>query len=163
MATPRAILDHLTTVLVATGAGLRPCDYRFPVEKQPLGGGHRRFEMLFSGSRITRQLFGAGYAAVDLDLRVRVAYARMGGDAGGATNGGDRKNVNVRAGEDGARIANALTMQPNWNQTTTGIREISLMAGGGWSRVVDGDKVEVYELRARVEINVEPWPVAPSP
>lgn len=156
MSQVRAILDQLSSVIVATGNGLASCNYRFPIDKQPQGGGHRRFEFLVTRTGQSRNLFGAGYAAIDLDIRVRVFYVRAGGDAGG----GDAKSINVTAATDGIRIADALTALPNWNQSATGIRELSLMAGGSWSKVQEGERFVIYQLTARCEANVEPWPVA---
>jgi hypothetical protein len=157
----RTILDQLSSVIVATspivrGVGLQPCNYRFPLEKQPAGGADRRFELLATNTTIREQLVGAGYAAIDLDIRVRVYYVRPGGDAGD----GDRKGVNVKAGTDGMRMADSLTMLPNWNQSVTGLRWVTLMAGGQFAKVIDGDKFEVWELRLRAGLNREPWPVA---
>lgn len=155
MAQPRTILDQLSSVIVATGNGLRPCNYRYPIDKQPQGGAHRRFALSLTGTRISRQLFGAGYAAVDLDLRVQVYYARLGGDAGA----GDYKSINAAAGTDGMRIADAITLPINWLQATTDIREISLMAGGSWGKAQEGDRFVVYSLTAKCECNVDPWPL----
>ena len=150
----RTILDKLSSVIVATGAGLRPCTYRRPIELEPRDGTHRRFELLATGTKLSpRGLFGGGYTATDLTLRVRMYYSRPGGDAGG----GDRKSINELAGEDGIRIANCLQLPENWNQDLTAIR---VVAPSSISRVIDGKDFEVWEVQVFCEVSVVmPLPV----
>ena len=151
----RAALDRLTAAIVATGAGqprgaqLLPTTYRGPLDLAPAGGAHRRFECLVSAGRAGRDMFGSGDACYNLDLAVRVAYSRLGGDAGG----GDRKSVNVAAGSDATLIVDTLTDMRNWSPSTTGIREVSFVPGSS-AMVSDGAQLVVWETRLLLELQV---------
>lgn len=154
----RAILDQLTTVIVATGENQRradqllPADYRHPIERQPLQGGHRRFALDLTGGRNSPHgAFGAGVAFFVFDMKVSVAYFRGGGSAGA----GDRIGSNIAAATDSMLLADALILEEHWNRDVTGIREIKFE---GSERAVDGGQSEVWQTRFLVEFEM-PFPL----
>ncbi len=146
-----AIIETLEAAIVRTASGLAPASYRMPLEMQPHGGTHRRFQVRLTGGSIARQYVGAGIAFLELSAAVRVSYTRPGGTAGG----GDRQSVNIQAGTDAALIADALTDPRNWDRPTTDIREVRLAIAA--ARIVDDALREVWETRVAVEAEF-PWP-----
>ncbi len=149
MSYARAIVDQFSSVIVATDTGLRPASYRRPIEDEPLGGSHRRFTIEVVRGSITRPVFGAGECPLRLEVSVRVAYARPGGETG------NRQAINVIAGTDANLIADALTDERNWDRPTTLIRDVrNLSAGVG----VDGKLHVVWDHRFSVEAML-PWPI----
>lgn len=149
---PRAILDNTTARILATNAGLRVASYREPIERQPEGGTHRRFQVAITGGRISRQMFGNGETPILFDLSVKVYYARPGGNAGG----GDRRQINEQATDDATLIADALTDLRSFDLQNTAIRERTYVQGGT-SKIVDEKKFEVWESRFKVEAMYS-WP-----
>lgn len=164
MTQAHAILSRLSAIITATGTSqprhlqLLPSTCRQPIEQAPVSGSHRRFECLITGWRLTpgADVFGAGVAFVDFDVAVRVAYSRLGGDAGGAAHGGDRRNVNAMAGDDVALIVDALTDQRNYRGApdieTTRIREISFV---GQSSAPDFEGPQSMVQRTGVRVQAE--------
>lgn len=147
----REIVDQLSAALVATDSGLKPSGYRRSLEQDPPGGSHRRFEMIPTGGRNSRGAFGDGTTTIDMDMSVRVSYARGGGDMGG----GDRRSTNEQAGLDATLIEDCLVDGRNWNAAVTQICEVRFL---GWERGFDGPQTEVYVSRFRVEHRVT-WPL----
>lgn len=145
------IINTLEAAIVRTASGLEPASYRMPLALQPEGGTHRRFQVRLTSGRISRPYVGAGIAFLGSLAVVQVSYLRPGGDAGG----GDRKSINIQAGEDGILIADALTDLRNWDRENTAIRSVVLDLAA--LRVVDDRRREVWETRVAVE-HEESWP-----
>jgi hypothetical protein len=145
-----AIIETLEAAIVRTASGLAPASYRMPLQLQSAAV-HRQFQVRLVGARIARQFWGAGKAFLALDVVVRVAYARPGGDAGG----GDRKSINIQAGTDGMLISDAVKDPRNWDRENTAIRKVEMRIAA--LRVVDDRLREVWQHSFEVEAAF-PWP-----
>lgn len=145
-----AISNALEAAIAQTASGLAPASYRMPLQLQSAAV-HRHFQVRLTGARIARQFWGAGKVFLELDVVVRVAYARPGGDAGG----GDRKSINIEAGTDGMLISDAIKDPRNWDRENTYIRDVDLRIAA--LRVVDDRLREVWQHSFRVEAAF-PWP-----
>jgi hypothetical protein len=118
--------------------------YRVPLEREPLGGLHRRFTIRTTAGRVARQVINRTQLPIACDVIVRVAYVRAGGNLGTGPRRGDRLGANITAAEDATLIADALIDVRNWNPTVTKIRDVRFVS---IRQAVSMKDREIWEIR----------------
>jgi hypothetical protein len=132
--------------------------YRRPLEKEPAGGIHRRFEITATAGRLSRRPLNRDTQPMEVDITVRIAFSRRGGDAASGTNRGDRLGVNDTAAADTMLIADALIDIRNWNQAVTKLRDVRFL---GMTKTTDTPDLEVWTLRFTAEYLYK-WTMLPT-
>lgn len=122
----------------------RSGSYRVPLEREPLGGLHRRFTIRTTAGRVARSVMNAVQIPIACDVVVRVAYVRMGGNLGVGPRRGDRLGSSITAADDAMLIADALMDVRNWNQILTKIRDVRFVS---LRQTVATKDLEIWEIR----------------
>jgi len=135
-------------VAVVTAAGFTESQNRQPIEQQPEGAVDGRFQVGVTPTTDVTPWLGIPQTRRSVTLAVRFGYFRGGGDAGG----GDRLSICARANDDCARAAAFLTNPERYDAENTRINRVILP---NWRRVIDGDRVEFWDLSLSVEFEAE--------
>lgn len=135
-------------VAVTKAAGFREDDNRLTIEKQGEQGIDGQFQVSLTPTVDTQEWLGIPQTRRTATVTVRFGYFRGGGTAGG----GDRLSVCARANDDCARAAAFLTNPERYDAQVTRINRVILPT---WRRVIDGEKVEFWDLTLSVEFEAE--------
>jgi hypothetical protein len=141
-----AIIANAVSVLEV--AGFREADNRRPIEDQAEGAVDGRFQVGVTPTVDVTPWLGIPQTRRSASLTVRFGYFRGGGTAGG----GDRLSVCARANTDCLRAAAFLTNPERYAAETTRTNRIT---SPNWRRVVDGERVEFWDLTLAVEFEAE--------
>ena len=136
-----AIIANTKAVVVS--AGIPEHDYRHLLGEAPVGGADRHFQVAATNITEVTPWLGIQQNRRRAAVTVRVTYFRGGGDAGGASAGGDRYNVNARAVNDMITLSAWLVNPERYDAQNTGINSV---VAPEFRRVLDADLFEAWDL-----------------
>ena len=145
------------TVAQVKAMGFREAENRNPSAKQAEEGADRTFQVT-----VTPATEFLPRLAIPNNIRraiatISMAYFRGGGDAGGATGGGDRMAVLCRAQDDLLTIAGRLEFDTTYDTQNSGIRRRVFQQV---SRSADLPRSEIWDLAMLVEWEANELPEA---
>ena len=140
---------HVITnaVAILKEAGFREADSRRPIEEQSDMGADLCFQVSAEAVTDTLPQHGIPKNTRTATLHVKVAFFQGGGDAGGAAQGGDIKDVDARAVETTNAMVSLLENQLRYDQAT-GIQRRNWR---GTDIVKEDRRVQVREILMAVE------------